>query len=134
MSYIMSDLHTAETFPLAGYTIDKVLDLIDGEMAGIMDEPWQKWSPGTGEMITELLAIRDAFFELMVTGENDALNRATHLNEGVLQRFELTHNVDEYLSGVGEQQLRAFLWDDLSERCATCGEFSDYCQGHGVLG
>ena len=134
MYRLMSDLHTAETFPIADYTIGKVLDMISAELDGFLDESIHKWSPGMGEQLTELLAIRDAFHELMEGPDREPLTVNTRLLEGVIQRFEGTRNVDEYLAGLGEQQLRAFIWDDLSERCATCREFSDYCQGHGVLG
>lgn len=134
MSYIMSDLHTDETFPLAEYTIGKVLEMIDAEMDGILNESFHKWSAGTGEAITELLAIRDAFYELLDFGDPNHFISSQILNEGVMERFEATANVDEYLAGLGEQQLRAYLWSDLSDRCATCREFSDYCQGHGVMG
>lgn len=132
-SQLMCDKYTDETFPLANYSIGTVLDMIDAEMEAITEESFRKWGPETGEVITEFLAIRDAFYELMQDQENP-VTRLTLIDEGVVERFEQTHNVEEYLTGLGEQQLRGFIWDEIQDRCARCGDHMDYCQGHGVLG
>lgn len=133
MKYINADLHTAETYPIAKHTVGWVLDQIDGELDGIYEEGPSRWGPGDGEAITELTAIRDALFEVMADDTSITRN-GTVLNEGLIQRFVQTHVAEEYLSGVAEQQLRNLIWDQISDLCATCGEASDYCQGHGVLG
>jgi hypothetical protein len=139
--YLNSDLHTQETFPIGTFTLEKVIGLVNAEIDGILtSESSGKWDVATGEWITGLLLIRDIIFEGVRVHD---LPITTQLNEGTLRTLDSTitasafrhlMQTDEDGNDTVEATFREFIWDEIQDKCATCGNDVDYCPGHGVLG
>lgn len=132
------DLFTEDNFPIQRITVSQAMAIVHDEMEAVAeDHSPTDLSIDALESLIEFQVVAIGMLELMVDmEERGRYNPTSRLDEGLIQAWSLCPTPKDYLGDAseGEAHLRRALWSWFEDRCATCGDPVDYCQGHGVLG